>query len=359
MYDISLFYKSLRYLAQTAIIYLILRYFPYSNMTSIQSLMISIIILLISLILENLCLFNIGCNNNSLIEDEEEIVNNVEKIKKEESCNNCNTCQMPEKSEVEKFEKEKKNNKRCRMVCDSDSVESNKKETFDEANKSDSDSKESKNGYETQVSNDKKYTGTQHGGLGYDQRYGFGGMFYDEHPFYNRFRNQDLQYLKNTGEFYSGKEEQEEAIAKKEKAKRSYIKRDLETEFNARTTDGYYGRYQETGEKSQKIKTVENQRVIKGELDDEIPYSDYNHLPIASGYKSHDYEYGYSFIPPEKWYPQPPRPPICVSEKRAPVCPVYTNGAPVDVKEFHSTRRITPPDIINADYVNDKLNGGR
>lgn len=93
-------------------------------------------------------------------------------------------------------------------------------------------------------------------------------------------------------------------------------------------------------------------------LTDEMPYTDYNHLPMADGYDSRDYEYGYSFLPPEKWYPQPPNPPVCVVEKKCPVCPILTTGGPVDMKEWNSSRRITQPDNINVNYVNDKLNSG-
>ena len=96
-----------------------------------------------------------------------------------------------------------------------------------------------------------------------------------------------------------------------------------------------------------------------GVIEDELKYTDYGLLPVAEGYKSRDYEYGYSFLPPEKWYPQPPRPPICVTEKRCPVCPGYTTGTPMDVKEYNKSRRITPPDQINVDYVKEKINSGR
>lgn len=71
------------------------------------------------------------------------------------------------------------------------------------------------------------------------------------------------------------------------------------------------------------------------------------------------FEYGYSFLPPEKWYPTPPFPPVCVSEKQCPVCPVFTNGTNIDLKEWDSARRITPPDEINVKYIEDKLNSGR
>ena len=64
-------------------------------------------------------------------------------------------------------------------------------------------------------------------------------------------------------------------------------------------------------------------------------------------------------MPPEKWYPQPPMPPVCVSEKRNNVCPIYTIGTPVDVKEWNASRRIMPNDNINIKYIKDKLNSGR
>jgi len=99
-------------------------------------------------------------------------------------------------------------------------------------------------------------------------------------------------------------------------------------------------------------------RAEEGVMVSELQYTDYNILPITPE-DSKLYEYGYSFLPPEKWYPVPPHPPICVTEKRAQVCPVTTTGTPIDMKEWDSSRRITPGDVINIDYARDKLNSGR
>ena len=96
----------------------------------------------------------------------------------------------------------------------------------------------------------------------------------------------------------------------------------------------------------------------EGVMVSEMQYTDYNTLPVSPE-DSKLYEYGYSFMPPEKWYPTPQHPPICVSEKRSVVCPVTTSGTPVDMKEWDSSRRITPGDVINIDYARDKLNSGR
>lgn len=68
---------------------------------------------------------------------------------------------------------------------------------------------------------------------------------------------------------------------------------------------------------------------------------------------------GSSYLPPANWYPVPPRPPVCVTEKVCPVCPIYTDGANVNLQDWDSSRRLTPPDNINTDFVMGKLNSGR
>lgn len=100
-------------------------------------------------------------------------------------------------------------------------------------------------------------------------------------------------------------------------------------------------------------------RQESGIISNEIDYTDYHHLPLADGYDVGSFEYGYSFLPPEKWYPEPPFPPLCVSEKRCPVLPAYTTGTPLDVKEWNEARRVTPPDNIKTSYIKEKLNSGR
>lgn len=186
-------------------------------------------------------------------------------------------------------------------------------------------------------------------------RFGFGGMFYDENPFYNRYEREKT--LKDKIE--NDRDDLIDARNREMREKEQIEKTKMELNEMAESTAGWVKPYQQSGEKAYIQELSANKRRIEGNLDNELPYSDYNHLPVASGYRSHDYEYGYSFLPPEKWYPTPPRPPVCVTEKRSPVMPVYTQGTPVDAKEFHSSRRITPPDMINVDYINDKLNSGR
>jgi hypothetical protein len=93
-------------------------------------------------------------------------------------------------------------------------------------------------------------------------------------------------------------------------------------------------------------------------IPNELEYSDYNHVLVTDDYKAKTFEYGYSYLPPDKWYPQPPAPPVCVTNHRSPVFPLYTIGTPMDLKEWDSSRRVTPPDRMNIKYIQSKLNAG-
>jgi len=105
--------------------------------------------------------------------------------------------------------------------------------------------------------------------------------------------------------------------------------------------------------------TSSGSRAISGVMPNEMQYSytDYNSLP--QNLNPNAFESGYSFLPPANWFPTPAYPPVCVAEKQCPVCPVYTEGTDVNLKEWNSSRRITPPDNINVNYIEDKLNSGR
>lgn len=89
-------------------------------------------------------------------------------------------------------------------------------------------------------------------------------------------------------------------------------------------------------------------------LVNEMIYSDFNRLPPS--FNDKDFEYGYSFLPPKDWYPLPPYPPVCVSNKNIPVQPVYLDTTTMDLKEWHETQKITPPDSINTAFVTNELN---
>ena len=74
---------------------------------------------------------------------------------------------------------------------------------------------------------------------------------------------------------------------------------------------------------------------------------------------TNEWKNDYALLNTDKW-----RPPLnhsmykCKTEKKCPVCPSMTTGYPVKVKEFDLARKILPPDLINVDYINEKLNAG-
>ena len=67
----------------------------------------------------------------------------------------------------------------------------------------------------------------------------------------------------------------------------------------------------------------------------------------------------YVLLNTDKW-----RPPInnqiykCKADNYNNVNPYLTKGYPVKLKDFNIARKILPPDIININYINDKLNTG-
>lgn len=65
---------------------------------------------------------------------------------------------------------------------------------------------------------------------------------------------------------------------------------------------------------------------------DNSEFVDFNTMPSDNGLDI-DSEYGESFLPPSKWYPVPPHPPICKTDNKCPVCPVYTTGTLADLRE--------------------------
>jgi hypothetical protein len=100
-------------------------------------------------------------------------------------------------------------------------------------------------------------------------------------------------------------------------------------------------------------------RMENGILGSDMPYTDYNTLPIGAKIDTKVDDFSYSFLPPDRWYPIPPHPPVCVAEKQCPVCPMNTSGTVAGLKEWGDVSRVTPGDQINSTYINEKINSGR
>ena len=364
MYNEGYILKSLRYVALFAIIYLLFRYFPYSRMESTHAVIAALLIIILCLLMEKLC-FTYLIEESKESKQEEPVSSESLLEKFNGGCSTCQAGEQPKKT--------------CRVVCDVDDkvkeeTETKKTEGFEGTAIGPND-KMPDNNKDLPVKNvqvkpeemlraassDDESTYTYSNRARQDiPTNNYGGMFYDEWPDYNRFNNQDA-LLANIGQTAGGSDYRidEDDVKRMKREMDQVLDWDKQIEERARSVRRPRSSFQRVGDKSEVLKVLDNNRRIEGELDNELPYTDYNHLPVAAGYKSTDYEFGYSYIPPELWFPTPPRPPICVTEKRCPIMPVLANGTPADVKEFHASRRILPPDRINTDYIDDKLNSGR
>lgn len=59
----------------------------------------------------------------------------------------------------------------------------------------------------------------------------------------------------------------------------------------------------------------------------EMEYTDANHLYVPLDYKTKPEDIGYVYLMPEKWYPKPPVPPVCMTNKKYYVSPVVAYDA--------------------------------
>jgi len=388
----NMLYKLLRYILQGTIIYLVLRYVPKINMEPAKALLVTLILMIMCFTIEYMTAMYY---HNRLLqqqihaavhpEAQEAKSKLLEKFNSGDSCPSCKVENF-NPSTTAKQAGEQAGEQVCRVVCGKpegligqgqvpkydDNIDKPSEAQLSNAQAQAQDyvspqlvqdrkalndlAQTSEQKMPAVLANDDKYYwNTRFGLLGYDDRYGFGGMFYDEYPFYNRFRNNDLKTSYNTGTAY-GEPPTDYQVKIREM---SVNKAQKAAETQAHSTGGYESLYQRPSEKSQIRKVSEVNRRIEGDLDDELIYSDYNSIPVGAGYKSSEYEYGYNYLPPEKWATQGIRPPLCVTDARQNVMPLYANGSPVDVKEFHSARKFLQPDNINVDYVSNVLNAGR
>lgn len=92
---------------------------------------------------------------------------------------------------------------------------------------------------------------------------------------------------------------------------------------------------------------------------DDFNYINANQLFIPTDYKTKEEDYGRNYIPPELWYKNNRRLnlPVCVpANHRCTVKDNLTTGYPVDVIQWHESRKVLNPDGINVKYVKEKLN---
>jgi len=93
-------------------------------------------------------------------------------------------------------------------------------------------------------------------------------------------------------------------------------------------------------------------------MENELKYSNYNYIgPLNKGMANKEY----TFISPTNWYPIPPVPPVCVTNKSCTTCPVMiSNGNDymqwASLEDFDKARRFTGDMNINTDYIKNVLN---
>ena len=98
----------------------------------------------------------------------------------------------------------------------------------------------------------------------------------------------------------------------------------------------------------------------KQSMESDMKYGDYNYIgPINKGMINPEYTY----IAPSNWYPIPPFPPQCVTNKKCTTCPIMMNDGNqymtfTSLKDFNKARRFTGNMGINTEYIKNVLNNG-
>jgi hypothetical protein len=102
------------------------------------------------------------------------------------------------------------------------------------------------------------------------------------------------------------------------------------------------------------IKNEKNaEEQIREKQRDEMVYTNthpFNTIPLGTQL------YGYTYLPPENWFRAYERPPVCVTNKRCPTCPIAEGGSTSNLMEFDTSNNVVGPDGINLRYVKKILN---
>ena len=150
--------------------------------------------------------------------------------------------------------------------------------------------------------------------------------------------------LKETGDKYVNLTDEEKAINEEMKKRFDNQEKEYKKAFKGKNELDYDG----------SVITDEN-------IDHfgDFSYINANQLFIPTDYKTKEEDYGRNYIPPELWYKNNQRLnlPVCVpANGRCTIKDNLTSGYPLDVVEWHSSRKVMNPDGINQEYINEKLN---
>ena len=150
--------------------------------------------------------------------------------------------------------------------------------------------------------------------------------------------------LKETGDKYLNLTDEEKAINEEMKKRFDNQEKEYKKAFKGKNELDYDG----------SVITDENIYQFG-----DFSYINANQLFIPTDYKTKEEDYGRNYIPPELWYKNNQRLnlPVCVpANGRCTIKDNLTSGYPLDVVEWHSSRKVMNPDGINQEYINEKLN---
>jgi hypothetical protein len=106
----------------------------------------------------------------------------------------------------------------------------------------------------------------------------------------------------------------------------------------------------------------ELEKIKKSNKNSDWKYNTFNYKkmkPLGDGLQK--WTNDYVLLNTDKWAPSLAPAPVCRTEKKCPVCPNMSAGYAkqyTTLKDFNLSKKIMPPDGINVDYINDKLNKG-
>jgi len=87
---------------------------------------------------------------------------------------------------------------------------------------------------------------------------------------------------------------------------------------------------------------------------DDSTFTDQSLVPLGkngNGF-TNEWDHDYILLNTDKWAPALKPTPVCKTEKQCPVCPNLTSGYPLMLRDFDSSRRVTPPINANTPSMN-------
>ncbi len=120
--------------------------------------------------------------------------------------------------------------------------------------------------------------------------------------------------------------------------------------------ESYQDEYLNPQDKALKEKRIEEEEIskkIRSTHNGEMKYTSINPLntiPLGEDPTNNDYV----FIPPSKWMRPFERPPVCIADKKCPVCPSLPHDTQMNLLQFDDL--VPPKIVVNNDYINHKQN---